>query len=307
MNTVKLFLSILIMSNSGITNGNGIDDPSLMENDEEEVQILDPPETLSPAQRTLWGLLSEGGPPAEDSTAQLGVEAIPALDAALKSDSEDYHYNAVICTTFLPEPNRTEQLVRLLAHDSLDVQSEAMRALNQTYDPSARESMLSVLGSGREHAVRGKIALLLAKDRDPSLAEYIHRSRLKETDTEALHDFDLALARLGDLEARSRIAENLNNPIPKQRVEAIRDYLYIDNVSSLQDLRTLLHSTEPLMNSRPAHSNIEVWLRSCDIAAEVVIKVAKLPIASKINNFGRNPLTKEQLDTVRAYVDQNRR
>ena len=301
---ITLFISVVIMNIPGTTNGNESEDPSLIEDDNEEVQIIASPETLTPAQKALWQILPAGGQPAEERTAQMGAEAIPALAEALKTENEDYIYNAAICMAFLPEPLRTDQLVSLLAHDSLDVRSEAVNALGQSYDPSSAGRMLKVLARCEDHAIRGKMALILAKERNPSLSESIQNSRLKETDTEVLHDFDLALSRLGNLEARSRIALQLRNPVPKLRVEAIRDYLYIDDVSSLQDLRSLLFSVDPLMNTRPAHSGTEVWLRNCDVAAEVIINVAKLPIASEIKNFGRDPLTDTQLEKVRAFLYQ---
>lgn len=273
---------------------------------EDEVEVIPPPESLAPEQRSLWNLLADGGPPAEELTAQLGEQSILPLVKALNTSNENYCYNAALCLAHLDEPLRTEQLIALLNHSNLDVRSEAIAALEQSYDPGFRDKLIQLTGKLKDHWIRGRLAMILARDGGGAITDKIHELRGYELDTEVLRRYDLALARLGDLEARQRVAGKLNHPVREVCVDAIRDYIYIDDIASLQDLRPLLDRTEPLLNVRPAHSNFETWLRTCDIAAEVVIVVAGLPIGKEIPNFGRSPLNFDQIAVVKEYLDQRK-
>jgi hypothetical protein len=282
------------------------DDPEDLDFEEEEEtnESLPTPDGFTERQQALWAALHEGGPTANGIAATLVNEALSPLKAALDSDSETYQFNAVSSTAHLPEPIRSNALIDLLAHVNYDVRSEAMLALEQSFVPAGRDSLLKFLSEGDDGQLRARVAVLLARDKDTKLIEIIQLARKGEINAEALHDYDLALARLRDVEARKRVALRLNDLVPRRRLEVIRDYIYIDDVTSLEDLRPLLNVTDPLINTRPAHSNFEVILRVCDAAAEVMVKVARLQVGVDEVILGRAPLTDTQLAAVRAALGQ---
>ena len=220
---------------------------------------------------------------AKDTTAtalakQLGPSAEPVLEKMSKHPDGEVREVNVAAISEAAGPSRNRMLIAALGDEDINVRSAAVRALWVTADQASLIELQVQAGSNPDPYVRGEVALIIgkvAKKGDPGI---LSSRRAVERDGDANHKVVLALTKLGDGKAREEQKAALAAPDPQKRLKAVREYEYIDDPKMLIDLKPALGDVTDVYNINPPHAPARL-VRLCDIAVNVVAKVAKVKLS----------------------------
>ena len=232
---------------------------------------------------------------------QLGAGAQPVLEKLSRhADGEVREMNAMAMAE-AATPSRNRMLIAALGDQDINVRSAAVRGLWKTADAGSLGDLQMQVGSNPDPYVRGELALIVGKVAKKGDAGILPSRRVVEQDGDANHKVVLALTKLGDGKARETQKAALANPDPQARLKAVREYEYIDDPKTLIDLKPALADVAEVFNINPPHASPKL-IRLCDVAVNVVAKVAKVKLSFDGNERKRfeAPQISEVLRVVEA-------
>ena len=175
-------------------------------------------------------------------------------------------------------PSRNRMLIAALGDADVNVRSEAMRGLEKWADETDVMALQMQLAGNADPYIRGEVALVLGRIMKRGDTTFLERRRELEKDGDANHKIVLALARLGDGGARAIQRKKLASGDPEVRLEAVREYEYINDPAALVDLKPALGDVTDVFNINPPHAKPRM-MRLCDVAVNVVAKVGKVKLS----------------------------
>ncbi len=178
-------------------------------------------------------------------------------------------------------------------HDiDINVRSAASRFLRTNYSKQDVDKLHTELSVNEDEFVRESIILVLGLIGDTSSKEVIERHADAEQDANAIHAVHLAMVRLRDENHSKNYVDQLSDPDPKIRVQALEDFKYIRELGFLSYIKPLLFDKNKGKNVGPSKSKI--WLRVCDVTVNVLDKVLNHPFSfevTELKNFTSQELS----------------
>jgi hypothetical protein len=270
--------------------------------DEDDEVIIDAPSHFNDQQKMLWTLLITDIAQAARMVNTMDADGIEVIRSACATSSPAQVAAAVDTAAVIAEPMRTSLLIELLNHATLDVRLDAMSQLETSTGPNGIGLLRQFLACGEDAGMRGRVALLLGRSNATALIEDIEAAYVQTTSPEVREDYDLAMARLGNRDALQRVSTRLETEVPLEKLTAIRNFIYVASPNALRVLTPLLDDKSLILNLRPAHSNYENWLRTCDIVVEVISIVAPGVLKFDPVTDPRGQLSDEQIQDARGYL-----
>ena len=209
---------------------------------------------------------------------QLGAGAEPVLEKLARHPDGEVRELDVMAIGEAAGPARNKMLINALGDQDINVRSAAVRGLWKTADAAALQSLQMQVGSNPDPYVRGEVALIVGKTAKKGDTGILLSRRAVERDGDANHKVVLALTKLGDDAARQTQKAALAAPDPQKRLKAVREYEYIDDPKTLIDLKPALADVSEVYNINPPHAQPKL-IRLCDVAVNVVAKVAKVKLS----------------------------
>lgn len=217
---------------------------------------------------------------------QLGAGAQPVLEKLSRHADPEVREMNVMAMAEAAVPARNKMLIAALEDQDINVRSAAVRGLWKTADAGTLGDMQMQVGSNPDSYVRGELALIIGKIAKKGDTGILTSRRAVERDGDANHKVVLALTKLGDAKAREAQKAALASPDPQARLKAVREYEYIDDPKLLIDLKPALADVTDVFNINPAHAPPKL-IRLCDVAVNVVAKVAKVKLSFDANERKR--------------------
>lgn len=220
---------------------------------------------------------------AKDSAApalakQLGASAEPVLEKMSHHPDGEVREVNIAAINEAAGPSRNKMLIAALGDQDINVRSAALRALWTSADAASLNQLQMQVGGNPDPYVRGELALIIGKISKKGEPGILTSRRAVERDGDANHKVVLALTKLGDGPAREAQKATLAAPDPQKRLKAVREYEYIDDPKMLIDLKPALGDVTDVYNINPPHAPARL-VRLCDIAVNVVAKVAKVKLS----------------------------
>jgi hypothetical protein len=149
--------------------------------------------------------------------------------------------------------------------------------------------------------IQGEIVLLIGLVNDPEQIKMLHAVLPQaELNDDLKENFLLALARLGDKDAITKIILRLNSPFTEEQIEALKSLEYVNNPNLLIHVKHLLDDTSIALNigidADPS------YLRICDLAVLTTNSISGRPLSFVKE---RRKFTEEERQQVAKYIEQN--
>jgi len=169
-------------------------------------------------------------------------------------------------------------------NDSNDmVRAAACRFLHNNYSHEDLPLLLKEVTDNADEYVRENVALLLGKIGDPRAIEILQKQYAKEVDAQAKHGMFLALVRLKDSASRQNYVAMLQNTELKQRVQALKDLVYIGDQTLVPYILPLLDDLRNALNVAPG--GYTYFIRVCDVAINAIDELLNHPFPFKVDQI----------------------
>jgi hypothetical protein len=209
---------------------------------------------------------------------QLGASAEPVLEKMSRHADGEVREVNVMAIGEAAGPSRNRMLIAALEDQDINVRSAAVRALWVSADSSSLLELQMQAGSNPDPYVRGEVAMIIGRIAKKGDTGLLGSRRAVERDGDANHKVVLALTKLGDDKARVTQRAALAATDPQARLKAVREYEYIGEPKMLIDLKPALADVAEVFNINPPHAKPRM-IRLCDVAVNVVAKVAKVKLS----------------------------
>jgi len=239
---------------------------------------------------------------AQATAAKLGPEAAPSLVRLAEDPDPEIRGMALVCLGIVGTEHASNTAMNKLTDEEDQVVAQALQVL-QRHPPLGREQeLLRILQDPAHAEIRSDLALIagrLAPKIDPTPWKELWK---KETDQEVKKNLLLALARMGDKEAREIFVTQMQTLAKGgEAVEQIDNCKYMEDTWIIPHMLPLLDRTETAIELAPDLP--KKWpLRTCDLAGRAIIELIKVKVDFPIK--GPNQFTKEQIDLIRGIAAQ---
>jgi HEAT repeat protein len=197
----------------------------------------------------------------------VGPDAGPALLQLLTDKDSQVRQLAVACLNAAGGPAASQGLLHELRDPTETVRAAAARFLRGHYNPTDLPAIANTMNTSPDEYIREQLALLLGESGDASKIALLTTRLQSEKDEHARRADSLAAARLGDPASRSQLVRRLEHDDPAERVAALRDLPYVNDVRLLQHAAPLLDDIRPGLNVGPSHG--PYFIRVCDVAVNI--------------------------------------
>jgi len=250
-------------------------------------------EIVENVKRKNWDILDQPG--------TVGPDAGPALLPLLDNPDSQVRQLAVACLNAAGGPAAAKGLLKELQDRTETVRAAAARFLRAHYDKADLPEIVRLMSSSTDEYIREQLALLLGESGDRSSIPDLSARKISDRDEHTRHAALLAMARLGDNASRTEIVAQLNHPEPQERVAALRDLPYVNDLAMLQHVIPLLDDTRPGLNVGPSHG--PYWIRVCDVAVNIANQMlgGRFPFTERTRRYSPEELNevKSVLATIR--------
>ncbi len=226
---------------------------------ERERGRMSPAQVVDYVKHKNWSVVAKPG--------TVGPDAGPALLPLLDDRDSQVRELAVTCLNAAGGPAAREGLLKELHDPTETVRAAAARFLRAHYTVADLPAIASVMDRSPDEYVREQLALLLGESGDVSQIQVLAARWRTEKDEHARHADSLAMARLGDPASRSQLSQRLTREQPEERVAALRDLPYVNDIGLLRHVVPLLDDTRPGLNVGPSHG--PYFIRVCDVAVNI--------------------------------------
>jgi HEAT repeat protein len=226
---------------------------------QKEGNRMSPAQVVDNVKHKNWGMVEQPG--------NVGPDAGPALLPLLDDPDSQVRQLTVTCLNEAGGPAARQGLLKELKDRTETVRAAAARFLRAHYAPPDLPAIVDTMNTSPDEYVREQMALLLGESGDPSKIPALAAHIPAEKDEHARRAASLAMARLGDPSAKSQLVARLQRDDPKERVAALRDLPYVNDISLLKHVIPLLDDTRPGLNVGPSHG--PYWIHVCDVAVNI--------------------------------------
>lgn len=208
-----------------------------------------------------------------DTTRLMGQQAIPSVEQAMKNKDGEVRELAVMCLNEIPGGAPARLLVRALDDPYVAIPLRASAYLLEHHSPDILPDLFRHLDDHADESVRARVALAIGAIGDESAVPELRRRVEQPLPPAIARNVRLALARLRQEPFLTDYLAELRAEDWKARLQALRDFEYLNRPDLVRRLAPLLDDPTPVGNvGAPPAKEI---VRICDIAVVVIAKVAK--------------------------------
>lgn len=212
-------------------------------------------------------------PSAVNLAKQMGKSAFPILKPLAKHPDEVVRMIALSCLRYTSGERIEDIFINALKDESATTSVEAVIGLQPYLSPAIYSKLLAVYDDA-EPVRRKDIALMLGKIDGAKIAD-LKKKAEDEKDAEAKEGLMVAMAKLGDGQAREEFLSRLHSA-KDQELKRFIDYVeYIGQNWAIKGLNPILDNKNPLV--RIGVDNLPQlgpeYLRACDVAVNLINKL----------------------------------
>lgn len=237
---------------------------------------------------------------AQATAAKLGPEAAPSLVRLADDPDPEIRGMALVCLGIVGTEHASNIAMKKLTDDEDQVVAQALQVL-QRHPPVGREQeLLRIFQDPTQAVICADLALIagrLAPKIDPTPWKELWK---KEADQQVKNNLLLALARMGDKEAREIFAAQMQTSAKgAESVEWIDNCKYMEDSWIVPHMLPLLDRTETAIELAPDLP--QKWpLRTCDLAGRAIVELTGEKVSFQIK--GPDQFTPEQIAVVREIA-----
>ncbi len=211
-------------------------------------------------QSASWDAVKEAG--------KLGANALPVIEKYSRDENYQKRQIAVASAAAIQSEAAVPIFIAGLDDDNVNVRIAAAKAINENPYPALTDAVLSKIENCNDEVIKESLVLSAGKLPGDKTIEVL--KKVNESDSgQVSENAEMALARLGDTEAKSKIVEELSDEIPGIRYQALEKLIYIKDRRLLPYAKRLLgDKTEAIK-----FGNIKApkYRRVCDQAVETAL------------------------------------
>lgn len=218
-----------------------------------------------------------GDPQAALRARDAGPAAGPGLRALAGHADADVRRIALYCLRETGGPEAREAFLGGLLDPERQVRAAAVAGLERRFDPSLAPRLLETYEKASDPFVKERIALLVGGVRPGEVdVAALAKRREREEDPRAREAWLVALARLGDEEARKEFTARLHGSSGDARARFLRRCRDIHAAWLLTPLDPILADESPMVEvGMDGNPNVPEFLRACDLAVNLVAEIAE--------------------------------
>lgn len=224
------------------------------------------------ASNSLEHLLAAANWDAVDEAQHEGPRALPAIRVYVRSNNYRSRQIALASAARVGGDEAASMLATGLTDDNVNVQLQAAKDLSTGQFPSASGAILAQLANNRDHVVKQFLAL--AAGYIPGEASIAALRPLAEGKDELATNARMALARLGDENARRQLTNDLSATLPRTRYDALDQLRYVNDLKFASYAKRLLDDKEPARRIGTARH--PKFRRVCDQAVDTLVSLLSL-------------------------------
>lgn len=223
-------------------------------------------------QQKSWEAVSEA--------KRLGENALPLIKKYGRDEDYQKRQIAVACTGVIKDDGIVPILTAELDDDNVNVRLEAAKAINKNPNPGLTNSVLEKLENSQEDVLKEFLALAAGKLPGEKTIEVLRKVQESEEGQVSINA-QMALAKLGDREAKEAIVGELSDPLARTRYDALEKLIYIDNAALATYARKLLHDKTDAI--RIGNIKKPEYRRVCDQAVDTFLYLLNLSVAFRMD------------------------
>jgi hypothetical protein len=207
---------------------------------------------------------------------EIGQPAVPELTRLARHPDEGVRELALYCLDAIGGCDAAMVFTESFLDEEAAVSSAALRALRRHVCPGLAGDVLAMFDRVDSRFARESIPLILASTGLAELLAPLRQMLGRESDPAARTSLVVALARLGDENARHEFAALLRQEHgPSVRRDLLEHCEYIDEVWVVPPLSGWLKDKSPALYLGVDHSDVIPHLRVCDLVVVFVDRMAR--------------------------------
>ena len=219
-------------------------------------------------QQKSWEAVTEAG--------RLGENAFPVVKKYSRDENYQTRQIAVACAGFLEDEKAAPILAAGLDDDNINVRLEAAKTINKYPKPGVTDAVLEKLENSPEDVLKEILALAAGKLPGEKTIEVLKRVQ-KAEEGKVSENAQMALAKLGDAEAKEAIVKELSDSLPRTRYDALEKLIYINNASLATYAKRLLGDKSEAI--RIGNIKRPQYRRVCDQAVDTIVFLLNLSVS----------------------------
>jgi len=242
----------------------------------------------------LENMLTTGDWRAVDAARELGEEAWPTIRRGAGMANYKSRQIAMACAAAVGGDPAGAVLGTALDDENVNVRTEAAKGLSVAPPQTARDALLDKLQTGRDDVVRGYLALgagYLPSDRTTTVLR-----PLAKGGGELAQQARMALAKLGDAQAREALIQDVTGEDPEVRYRALGQLRYVNDPKLAAHARPLL--ADKRNAQRIGTNRNPQFRRVCDQAVDTLVHLLELTPKVKFETNVEKIYSPEELAAI---------
>lgn len=225
---------------------------------------------------TLEILLQQASWEAVNEARRLGESALPTIKKYSKNEDFQKRQIAVACAGKIGGEDAGQILSAGLKDENINVRLTAAKTLKDNPNPAATETVVELLENSQEPVLREILALAAGSLPGEKTVEVL-RKIVEADEGQVSVNAQMALAKLGDGEAKQAIMNQLDDPLPRTRYTALEKLIYINDSALARYTRKLLGDKNPAVMIGSIRN--PKYRRVCDQAVDTLVFLLKLSVS----------------------------
>ena len=224
-------------------------------------------------QQASWG--------AVDEARRLGESAVPILKQY--SQDADYQKRQIAVESAGEVGGEEAALILIdgLKDQNIGVNLSAAHTLRKHPNPGATATVVELLKTTGEEVFREALALAAGGLPGEKTVEVLRKLEAADEHQVSVNA-QMALAKLGDSQAKQAIVNQLDDALPRIRYDALEKLIYINDVNLARYARKLLGDKSPAVNI--GLINDPEYRRVCDQTVDTVVFLLKLTVSFVVSS-----------------------
>lgn len=221
---------------------------------------------------TLENSLQMASWEAVDEARRAGEGALPTVEKYSRDEDYKKRQIAVACAGVIEGEGAARILAAGLTDENINVRLTAAKTLKNKPNPAVTETVIERLENSQEEVLRELLALAAGRLPGEKTIEIL--KKIVEADEGQVSvNAQMALAKLGDGEAKQAILNQLDDALPRTRYNALEKLIYINDPTLARYAGKLLGDKNPAMVIGSVRNPI--YRRVCDQAVDTLIFLLK--------------------------------
>lgn len=244
-------------------------------------------------QSRLRDLILQGkGFEAETLGRELGVKSDPVLESLFGDSSAKVRRSVLEVASQAKTPGSSRVILKGLDDPDSEIRDLSKYLVGTCSQPEVLPDILRAMDEHQDPALRSVLALQVGIIGSKTEIPKLHGYQKTTTDSELLQNLDLALARLGDPDARNVLIDRIHQTELMVRFRALQDCLYVQDPSLINHFQPALTDYRDAILITIPEAPQQVRARICDVA---VMVMANLRCSFSFSGLNLRRFTQEEL------------